>query len=279
MAKSRTEDLADTAEVALLHGVCGTSSSALASTLRIKEPLAEDARALITRRAAYLGDRHPFQASGAFLSAKHAAPAYRALLALSSLAEEEVKRGNEVLDRLVARALPRLLGEPCRVINFAWPPAVSRDPRPTGFPEAVKWLGDRLGLDSGSGYRTPARQDGGVDLVGVRELAGSTRAAPLILVQTTLSRDTRTKARDIDLGLWRTWIDISPGTQSCLAVPFDIEPGDVDELHHAGVLVLDRMRLAELLDDTAWWDNTAEGRIDRDWVTSILAKRAKQWFR
>lgn len=277
MAKRTTENLADAAEIALLHGVGGTSSSALAGTLRVKESVAEDARALVARRAQQLGDRHPFEASGAFLSASHEAPGYRALLALSVLVDEEIKRGNEVLDRLVAAALPRLLGEPCRVINFAWPPAVSHDPRPTGFSEAVKWLGDRLGLDYGTGYRSPARQDGGVDLVAVRELAGSTKAVPTLLVQTTLSRDTRTKGRDIDLDLWRTWIDLSPATLSCLAVPFDVPADDVDELHRSGVVVLDRMRLAELLGDDGW-DNT-QCRMDGEWVTAVLAARAQEWFR
>ncbi|MGO4599487.1 hypothetical protein [Terrabacter sp. 2RAF25] len=273
-----TEENADRVEIALIAGRCGTSSTELKAILGTSEARAEDARSLVSRRAARLGPLHPFAASGSHVSLSSEAPGYRALLALSHLVgDREVAHGNRVLDWLVVRAMRRLLGEPCVVVNFAWPPAVTHSPRPPEFPAAVRWLGEQLGLAVGAGYRPPARQDGGVDIVAAREFAGSVKASPTLLIQTTISRKIREKARDVDLGLWRTWIDLSPAAQTCLAVPFDVVATDLDELHRTGVVTLDRMRLAELLDSPDIWEGR-EGQSAIRWVDEVLSDRAVEWF-
>jgi len=175
---------------------------------------------------------------------------YTTLLVLSNLPKKSIERGNEVLDIIGVSVLHQLLGagDDCIIKNFAWPPRSNKNPRPESFPEAIQWLGAELGLPVAHGWRPPQRKDGGVDLVGIRCLGGSPLAAPATLCQTTLSRDIH-KHRDIDLGLWRTWIGLGPSTMTSLLVPHVVESQKVQELHSSGAILLDRLRICQLMRD------------------------------
>lgn len=251
-----TRDLVDAIELRLLSRSVGRSANDLAQAVlgsQSPRPVArvEDAITIMSARQRLLGDAYPFGAGDdVLIPTDDSLSWYATLLLCSHLNSATLEVGNELLDAVCSAALLSLLGNGTEVVNFAWPVRAARDPRPQAFPEAVAWLGQRLGLAVGQGYRPP-RKDGGVDLVALRRLAGSSQAAPAALVQTTVSRDLRTKARDIDLGVWRTWIDLSPATSVVLAVPHVADAGEVEEAHASGVILLDRPRLVQLLGPTA----------------------------
>lgn len=275
-------ELADLVEVRLLSRSMGRTASDVACGLlggtspRLLSR-AEDALGVVSQRAEVLGAAYPLcDGSGVWVPRTDDMTWYSALLAASrSTAPTLVDAANELLDEVVTRALPGLLGPGTRVVNFAWPVRPGQDPRPEAFPEAVRWLGERLGLAVGHGYRPP-RKDGGVDLVALRPLAGSPLSGPAALVQTTLSTDVRTKSRDIDLDVWRTWLDLSPSTWRVLAVPFECSHDAHVEAHASGVLLLDRLRLVQLLDGVPWLALPEHVRRWAQWRWSAICAEAAQ---
>lgn len=247
-----TRNLVDAIEKLLLSRSVGRTpadiaEAALGSRSGRAVSRIEDAISIMVRRRKLLGEAYPLGiGDDVLIPSNDGLTWYSTLLLCSDLSRATLEVGNELLDAVCAQALPILLGPGTEVVNFAWPVRNSPDPRPEAFAEAVVWLGQRIGLSVGHGYRPP-RKDGGADLVAVRRLADSSLAAPAALVQTTVSTDLRTKARDIDLGVWRTWIDLSPATLVVLAVPHAADSDEVEEAHASGVLLLDRIRLAQLL--------------------------------
>lgn len=246
-------ELTDSVEEALLARACGRGVGDLATYLRGTDSprnmaAVEDGLAQMRRRKEVLADAYPFGTGDDVVVPSSGAldTPYSLLLLLSRLPAEQIERGNEVLDAVVECAVESLLGPGTVTAMFAWPPRLSGDPRPEEFPAAIRWLGEKIGVKVGIGYRAPSRRDGGVDLVAVRPLAGSSLGCAVVLVQTTLSRDTRTKSRDVDLGLWRTWLDLGPAASSSLAIAHEAGP-DLEELHASGHLVIDRLRMCELL--------------------------------
>jgi hypothetical protein len=211
----------------------------------------EDTRQVMADRRAVLGSFYPLGKGDELLTPNNSGLTWYSLLMLCAQnVKQNLEMRNQLLDAICAKALPALLGPGTEVVNFAWPVRSPSEPRPEMFPEAVVWLGQRLGLSVGHGYRPPERKDGGVDLVAFRKLSGSCQAAPMALVQTTVSSDLRAKGRDINVDTWRTWIDLSPSTLVVLAVPHVAAPGELAEAHTSGVILLDRLRLVQLLADS-----------------------------
>ena len=249
-----TRLVVDKVEILLLSRSVGRNADDIAQVIfgnRAKKSVSriEDSIALMSRRKQLLGDAYPFGSGDeALIPTDDGLTWYSSLALCSNLSRATLEVGNELLDEICSSALPGLLGPGTEVVKFAWPVRSSPNPRPEPFHEAIAWLGQRIGLNVGSGYRPP-RKDGGADLVAIRRLAGSSQAVPTALVQTTVSSDLRTKSRDIDLGVWRTWIDLSPATLVVLAVPHVAAADEIDEAHASGILLLDRLRLAQLLKD------------------------------
>jgi len=247
-------ELVDVVETLLLSRTVGRTASDVAQAVLGNQSgksvsRVEDAIAAMSHRKSTLGSAYPFgDGEDVWIPSDDGLTWYSLLLLCSNLDSSTLEVGNELLDAICSRALPPLLGPGTEVFNFAWPVRNTPDPRPEQFPEAVAWLGKRMGLSVGHGYRPP-RKDGGADLVAIRHLGDSPQASPAALVQTTVSMNLRMKARDIDLGVWRTWIDLSPATLVVLAVPHAAESDEIEEAHASGVILLDRLRLAQLLGD------------------------------
>jgi hypothetical protein len=188
-----------------------------------------------------------------------------------SLPEAPFRDGREAeaerpFDQLGMAALKVLLGPNADGILFARRYAV--DPctdalRPTSFPDAIRWLRGRLKLPAGleavpegpppdDEGDHPARtyNDGGVDVVVWRHFADGRAGFPVVLAQCTIQFRWRPKTTDIVLELWGDWIRFVTPAQKVLVVPFAIPEGRSwwrDRNRTAG-MILDRMRLCELLD-------------------------------
>ena len=252
MRTSTVNEIADRVELSVLSGVDptvnGLAQTILGDSGAKKLAQVEDALTCVAGRADKTAQAYPLEKEDNIFVPKNAPfDIYTLLLTLSHVGPTQVERANEVLDYVGAAVLTELLGSECVVVEFAWPVRASADPRPEDFPTAVRWLGEKVGLPAGTGYRHPRRKDGGVDLVGVRRLAGSALGAPAMLVQTTLSKDVHAKAKDVDVNMWRSWIDFSPATQSVLLVPHIVPTVAMGELHTSGIIVLDRLRIVDVL--------------------------------
>lgn len=198
---------------------------------------------------------YPFEAQAGLLRLRPAVDywVYLALL-LMSVEDADFRRRrqfnvpNLVFDRLARDALLSLLGPKASSRRFAWPRS---DGRPTKFDAAVAWLADLLDLPLGAGEKRPDRKDGGVDVVAWRPFVDRRAKYLIILAQCTIQRDFRWKAHDIEINQWIHWIQFGWPPDVLLAIPFAVPLGSPiwDDMHYTASVVLDRMRLCELLQD------------------------------
>jgi hypothetical protein len=161
--------------------------------------------------------------------------------------EDRYNEVAELFDVLTREALSAYFGPAAIGVRFAHP---STDGRPPGFPEAVSWLADLLNLSTGSAERRPARRDGGVDVVVWSPFRDGRPGFSALLVQCTVSLTWWTKSSDIRVDRWRGWIDFGRDPLTALAVPFAV-PASYDrwdELRRDVTIVLDRLRMCELLE-------------------------------
>jgi hypothetical protein len=200
-----------------------------------------------------LGEAYPFELGPVAVkraAAVDATSPYVAMLLLSSATSpfrattEGLAQAATVFERLVACATARLLGDGAESIRFGWP---SDEGRPQDFPAAVVWLAARIGMQIGSSYRPPRRQDGGVDVVSWRKFPDGRPGFPILLTQATLERDVVMKSCDIDLRVWAGYLrfDIDPTT--ALAVPHVVPMGEAWKETASRTILLDRARIAWLL--------------------------------
>lgn len=191
---------------------------------------------------------------GAVLQVSTASCLYSFLLCMSvSRPFREERRWSETdrwFDRVVLQALKRSLGEGSLGIRFGHPPT---DGRPTGFQDAIGWLCAQMGLGRGTAERIERPNDDGVDVVVWRPFGDGRTGFPVILAQCTVRRDPGSwvdKARECDAVTWVGWVDFGRPAQTCLALPFAVPSVSDrwDQLRRATNIVLDRMRISELLD-------------------------------
>jgi len=205
------------------------------------------------KRRELLGDSYPFEAlSYAVRKSQFCEEsAYVSLLSLSPeglfrqlFNSRDIDLAAIDFERIVAYAMKGLVGLTSESIRFGWPSDVNR---PMEFPDAITWLGEKMGIGLGRGFRPPRRKDGGVDIVSWRKFKDGKTAFPIYLVQCTIQSDLRKKSDDIDLRNWSNWLDFSRDPQPVLAVPHEIS-GQDEAWNELGLksLVLDRPRLLEL---------------------------------
>ena len=167
-------------------------------------------------------------------------------------------------DLLTAAALKSLLGSGTEYVLFDQQYASDDDEavRPTSFPEAIKWLRKllRLAVTHTPPPTDPAEQDdslpagtyndGGVDVIAWKEFGDQKAAFPIALAQTTIQGEWRKKTRDVIAELWNSWLVFPTPPQRVLAIPFVASHRSTWFARNlmAG-LILDRMRLAELLSE------------------------------
>ena len=192
-------------------------------------------------------------------------------LAVSPVYREE-KRFDEIdelFDRLVKHALIVYLGPNAMGIRFGFP---SSDGRPSGFPEAVKWLANILRLQPGSGVPRPQLKDGGVDVVVWHPFRDGRSGFVVILCQCTVANNWTPKAKDIVPEIWKGWVDFGREPLTAIAVPFALPPAfdRWDEVRRTVNIILDRMRLVELI-EVSGVEDLASIRGWNDKERSLLA--------
>jgi len=207
---------------------------------------------LLKRRSEILQDSYPFDIKSVGMVRRqdwNELP-YTFLLRISSGIDhpfslslaENVDR-IESFEHLVVHALQNLLGENSKALRFGFP---SED-RPVEFPKAIEWLSERMGIKVGQAYRPPRRKDGGVDVVAWRPFRDRRNGFPVYLVQVTCERNYSHKVFDIDLRLWSGWLNLDTDPVSVLAVPTTISIGEEWNEISTRVVVLERIRICELL--------------------------------
>jgi hypothetical protein len=231
------------------------------------------------KRSELLGDLYPFEALSYAVRKSPTCEdsAYVSLLSLSPeglfrqlFDSRDIDLAAIDFERIVAYAMKSLAGPTSESIRFGWPSDVGR---PMEFPDAITWLGEKMGIRLGRGFRPPRRKDGGVDIVSWRKFKDGKTAFPIYLVQCTIQSDLRKKSDDIDLRNWSNWLDFSRDPQPVLAVPHEIS-GQDEAWNELGLksLVLDRPRLIELcheVDDaghTFRFDNVSRLSLVRDYL-------------
>lgn len=233
----------------------------------------------IERRHALAPGTYPFIVDGSGVSislsvADGARVAYVFLLVATVSprmgTQAALRRAEPLFDRLVLDALKAYLGVHSEGVRFGTPVS---DGRPTRFLSALEWLSSHLGCDLGIASRKPPkRNDGGADVIVWRPFRDKRTGFVTILGQCTLQRQWRNKAKDIVVDLWRGWIDFGKSPATCLAIPFVVprEFEKWDEVRRTVVVVLDRMRIMDLL------DGVAPQRLKElsDWLKSELSALA-----
>lgn len=203
----------------------------------------------MSRRASLIGGGYPFRTANgaASLPGAERSP-WAALLLMSS--ESPVRRTIDIgvaathLERVTTAALRQLYGPNTNAVRFAWP---SEDGRPPEFPDAVRWLAERMRVRLGSAYRPPYNKDGGVDVVAWRPFPDGRSGFPVLLVQCTLERDYAQKAADVDTRVWSGWLALDVDPSTALAIPDVVAAGEEWSALAARTVILDRIRLSSLL--------------------------------
>ncbi len=156
----------------------------------------------------------------------------------------------EPFDNLIRQALTAYLGPNAVGVRFAFPASGGR---PSGFPDAVRWLANLLRLQTGAAVPRPQVKDGGVDVVVWNPFRDGRTGFVVILCQCTVAHDWTPKAKDIVAGIWNGWIDFGRDPLTAIAVPFAIPQAfnRWDELRRTVSIILDRIRLAELIEVNA----------------------------
>ena len=202
------------------------------------------------RRSALLGNAYPF-ATGAGIAAKAQASEYPWTSMLLMSPESPTRSNIDLveaathLERITAEALKALYGPGTSAVRFAWP---SEDGRPPEFPDAVRWLASKMRVPVGNSYRPPYAKDGGVDVVAWRSFPDGRSGFPVLLAQVTLEKDYVHKASDIDVRVWAGWLALDHAPSTALAIPDVVATGEDWNALAARTVVLDRIRLALLLD-------------------------------
>jgi hypothetical protein len=162
-----------------------------------------------------------------------------------------------LFERITEFALSQIWGDGGCALRFGWPSDVGR---PQEFPLAIAWLAEKLGLEPGSGYRPPSRKDGGVDVVAWRPFPDQRTGFPLILAQCTLQAELVSKASDVDVRVWASWLKMDVDPVTALVFPQTLPTGVLWDQLSLRSMVIDRIRLTGLLGV----DQVVEGM--REWV-------------
>lgn len=193
-------------------------------------------------------------------------------------------RFNEIspsLELITREAMLGLLGARAEARRFGWP---NGDGRPENLADAVEWLAHEMGLEVGVVREDVDAddKDGGIDVAAWRPFADRGPSFPAYLIQVTTQITYERKPGDVVPEQWIAWIRFGREPQVGLSVPFAIPPDAkvrLSKLRYSTNLVLDRLRLCELLHDremtrfqehgamAAWTDEEA------DRIKAALAER------
>ena len=210
------------------------------------------------RRSDLLADSYPFRITDDYLQVDTGAQEfpYTSLLTMTAtspfnqlvdLSHAEFEASAIQFEKITEEAIRSLLGPGSKALRFGYPNELGR---PSGFQEAMVWLAEQLEVKLGDSYRPPKRKDGGVDVIGWKPFPDNKSGMPVLLVQCTLQRDFTDKAADIELRHWSGWIKLQTPPTAVLAIPGHVDGHEKWEEISARSMILDRCRLAGLLDTT-----------------------------
>jgi hypothetical protein len=210
----------------------------------------------VVRRRRIVGSGYPFVKTDRGVERQDATDetAYEFLLWLSvSPKYRDEGRFGEIdilFDKLVKQALVNYLGPGALGVRFAFP---SSDGRPKNFPDALEWMADQLNMPTGSLAPRPATKDGGADVIAWRPFKDGKAGYSTIICQCTAQLNWTLKAKDVIASLWAGWISFGVAPMTALAVPFALGSSfdKWDEIRYIVNIVLDRLRLCELLGATS----------------------------
>ena len=202
-------------------------------------------------RSKALARSYPFKLSETALARNEDAletTYYDCLLLLSAsvssrLGNTSVDLSSLAFERVVCSGLARFFGEGSQVLRFGWPYEIGR---PEQFAEAIRWAAEKMRIRLGAGYRQPRRRDGGVDVIVWRPFPDSRPGFPIALVQCTIEEDIIAKSRDIDLGLWSSWLGFDVAPMPVLAVPGTVGRNEDWNEVALNAVLLERLRLTWL---------------------------------
>lgn len=208
----------------------------------------------VARRSRQAERLYPFRTdgSGVRYSRSLVATPYLFMLCLSVSKpyrdEHRYKDTDELFDSLVLDALRSYLGRGARGVRFGSP---GSEGRPANFRDAITWLRQKMNLGPGPGRPRSHAGDSGLDVITWRPFRDGNSAYMVILAQCTVQLNWPVKARDVTEDTWRGWIDFAKHPHLALAIPFVIPQSSRhwDELRRDVHTILDRLRLAELLED------------------------------
>ena len=216
-------------------------------------PQVAEALLLMAARGSTIGDAYPIDVLDSAVRPRTNARSttYACLLNMSPgspfrqlRARQPPDKMTVLFERIVVRAAERLFGDGAQAVRFGFP---SDEGRPERFHDAVRWLAERMGVEPGPDYRPPLQKDGGVDVVVWRPFPDRRSGFPVALIQCTVGQDIVGKSRDVDLRAWAGWLVLNFDPTSMLAIPGTISrPRDWNRAAYNAV-ILDRMRLAHLL--------------------------------
>ena len=178
---------------------------------------------------------------------------------------------DEFFDELVLDALKHYLGAGSDGLRFGAP--ASGD-RPKNFEDAIYWLANRMHLPKGRGRARRTGGDRGLDVIVWRPFRDKRSAYVVMMAQCTVQIDWFQKARDLSEDAWRGWVDLGKDPHLVLALPFVISMtyDKWDELRRHVHTILDRLRLAQLLDGVALREFAATKR----WTASEIAQMSRE---
>ncbi len=206
------------------------------------------------RRSAILEDRYPYTviAGHAVGVDSQALSSYYGTLLLMS--PDGVARSGQyknppsemtlLFEEIVRDAIRIMLGPGGKALRFGWSDAGYSS---AGFSGAVESLAEEMGIQTGSAYLPPRRKDGGVDVVAWRPFRDGQAGFPIVLAQCTVQRNPIGKTADIELPQWQRWLELYQPPQLVLAFPGVVRNQEVWNEMSAANLLLDRIRLCELL--------------------------------
>jgi len=255
------EDTADWIETTLLArgspiGIDELNAAAYADSGLAESDVGLGLR-VMTVRERWLGHQYPFTITDIFVAPKEDAErsVYSPLLLLSPgsparqlVATQPTSDMAALFERLTVDATQQLMGPQATAIRFGWP---SEHGRPERFGDAIEWLATKMGIKSGTSFRSPLRKDGGVDVIAWRPFPDKRPGFPIALVQCTVQREVVSKSRDIDLRNWSNWLALDIDPTTILAIPGTVaKPEQWNEIA-LRALILDRIRIVGLLDGIA----------------------------
>ena len=157
--------------------------------------------------------------------------------------------------------------------RFGWP---NGDGRPEKLGDAVEWLASEMGLQTSSALWDDVDdddKDGGIDVAVWRPFADGSPSFMVWLAQCTVQATFERKTGDVTPNRWAAWINFGQPPVSVLSVPYAI-PLDAkirSQLNYEVNLLLDRLRLCELLN----FENALEGFVEFPFISDWVAKEVE----